>query len=327
MKMKINDDLLRQMESDLSINAPFIKGKDNPVKNCWHFCTDGNAVDRLFDDREDFKDGMNRVYSVGKKYAVAILAFCLMDTHVHFVIYGEFDECNKFIHDYIKLTSIRISNKYREKNKLHRIPISHQYIDNEFYLKTAICYVIKNPPVGGIPGNAYDYPWGSGPLYFRNSGEWSSPAWTNGSQSENLTFNNLNVREKRLLLRSKKTGETGNVKIIDGIIFPGEYVAYQIVERVFKTHKSFNFFMGITKEEDIEKRGGSLSLLSIPIQEMRQHRNEICMELFQMKTIRTLNTQERLKLARTLRKRFKSSPKQICRLCGLVYEEVKGIIK
>lgn len=327
MKMKINDDLLRQMESDLSINAPFIKGKDNPVKNCWHFCTDGNAVDRLFDDREDFKDGMNRVYSVGKKYDVAILAFCLMDTHVHFVIYGEFDECNKFIHDYIKLTSIRISNKYKEKNKLHRIPISHQYIDNEFYLKTAICYVIKNPPVGGIPGNAYDYPWGSGPLYFRNSGEWSSPAWTNGSQSENLTFNNLNVREKRLLLRSKKTGETGNVKIIDGIIFPGEYVAYQIVERIFKTHKSFNFFMGITKEEDIEKRGGSLSLLSIPIQEMRQHRNEICLELFHIKTIRTLDTQERLKLARTLRKRFNSSPKQICRLCGLVYEEVKGIIK
>jgi len=327
MKMKINDDLLRQMESDLSINAPFVKGKDNPVKNCWHFCTDGNAVDRLFDDREDFKDGMNRVYSVGKKYDVAILAFCLMDTHVHFVIYGEFDECNKFIHDYIKLTSIRISNKYKEKNKLHRIPISHQYIDNEFYLKTAICYVIKNPPVGGIPGNAYDYPWGSGPLYFRNSGEWSSPAWTNGSQSENLTFNNLNVREKRLLLRSKKTGETGNVKIIDGIIFPGEYVAYQIVERIFKTHKSFNFFMGITKEEDIEKRGGSLSLLSIPIQEMRQHRNEICLELFHIKTIRTLDTQERLKLARTLRKRFNSSPKQICRLCGLVYEEVKEIIK
>lgn len=327
MKMKINDDLLRQMESDLSINAPFIKGKDNPVKNCWHFCTDGNAVDRLFDDREDFKDGMNRVYSVGKKYSVTVLAFCLMDTHVHFIIYGEFEECNKFIHDYIKLTSIRISNKHKEKNKLHRIPISHQYIDNEFYLKTAICYVIKNPPVGGIPDNAYDYPWGSGPLYFRNTCEWCSPAWTKQSQSEIITFNNLNVREKRILLRSKNTGVAGNVKIIDGIIFPGEYVAYEIVERIFKTHKSFNFFMGITKEEDIEKRGGSLSLLSIPIQEMRQHRNEICLELFHIKTIRTLDTQARIKLARTIRKRFNSSPKQICRLCGLVYEEVKGIIK
>ena len=114
--------------------------------------------------------------------------------------------------------------------------------------------------------------------------------------------------------------------MIDLIIFPGEYVAYEIVEKIFKTHKSFNYFLCRSKEEDIESKGGVLSRLSIPIQEMRQHRNEICRELFQTNTIRTLDTQHRLQLARILRKRFNSSPKQICRLCGLLLEEVKEYI-
>ena len=326
MKMKINDDLLSQMESDLSLNIPYIKGKDNPIRNCWHFCTDGNAVDRLFDDRDDFINGMNRIFVVSTKYQIAIMAFCLMDTHVHFILYGKFDQCNKFMHEYIRLTSINIFNRHNESHKLLRIPITHQYIDNEFYLKTAICYVLKNPPVGGICCNAYDYPWSSGALYFRNTGEWCSPEWTRKDESCLHSFSELSLRQKRKFLKSKNTNYLKEIKIIDRIIFPGEYVTYEIVEKIFKTHKSFNFFLCRSKEEDIESRGGELSRLSIPIQEMRQHRNEICRELFQANTIRTLDTQQRLKLALTLRKRFNSSPKQICRLCGLILDEVKSYL-
>jgi hypothetical protein len=131
---------------------------------------------------------------------------------------------------------------------------------------------------------------------------------------------------KREFLKSRHFSHIEEAKMIGQIIFPGEYVAYEIVEKIFKTHKSFNFFMCKSKEEDIESKGGALSRLSIPMQEMRQHRNELCLELFQTNTIRSLDTQQRLKLARTLRKRFNSSPKQICRLCGLVLDEVKAYI-
>lgn len=326
MKMKINDDLLRQIESDLSINAPFLKGKDNPVNNCWHFCTDGNALDRMFDDREDFQDGMNKLYTTVLQYKVIILAFCLMDTHVHFILYGKFDECNRFIHKYIQLLSLRIYHRHNEKGKLFRIPVTHQAINNDFYLKTVICYVIKNPPAGGIYCTFYDYPWSSGTLYFRNAGDWTSPDWINHHINSNTSLNKLNTRERRLLLKSKITNNLPDATIINGIIFPGEYVAYEIVEKLFKTHKSFNYFICKSKEEDVESKGGQLSRLTIPIQEMRQHRNEICMELFNANTIRTLDTKQRLKLARTIRSRFNSSPKQICRLCGLILNEVKDYL-
>ena len=361
--MKINDVLLRQMVSDLSLDKPFVKGKNLPIRNCWHFCTDGNAVDRLFDDDQDFRDGMNRVFIVRRDFSVIILAFCLMDTHVHFILYGAFEECNKFMHKFVQLTSRHIWFRHAERKKLWRLPISHQFIDNDFYLKVAICYVIKNAPVAGLPFNALDYPWSGNPLYFRRMGYWNSflapgtrigatdgPDVMHGATAvlqrapEVVTagkeavlgrlagtavigefLKEMSQRKVKALLKTK-TEITEDVLVIDGIVYPGEYVAWEIVERIFKTHKSFNRFMCISKEEDVENRGGSISRLSIPIQEMRQYRNEICKELYGVESIRTLSAKERLKLAKVIRSRYNSSLKQIARVCGLLYEEVKDMI-
>lgn len=316
--------LLKQMELDLSVNAPYMKGHPNPVRNCWHFYTDGNAVDRLFDDREDFKAGMNRVFTVGRKYRLFILAFVLMDTHVHFVIWGDFDKCNKFIHEYIRVTSIYIQNKCGERNKLKRVSISHQKITDDYYLKSAICYVLKNATNAGMNFLACDYPWGSCPLYFRSKGYWSSPLFTTDLYNLNQKHSNLNqmcVRDRRTLLKTRHNDQAEDIEIIDGIVYPGEYIPYKSVERIFKTAKSFSFFMNRTKEEDIEKVEGTISRLSIPIQELRQHREEICRSLYGNKTIRQLSAEERLKIVQIMKGKLHSSPKQIYRVCCLKYDE------
>ena len=324
MKMKITRELLKQIVSDLGLDAPFVKGKHIPIKNCWHFSTDGNAVDAIFEDEDDFIDGMNRVYITLQAYRVIILAFSLMDTHLHFVLYGDFDECNRFMHDYVKRTSWYISVKRKENHKLEDVPIRHQVVDNDFYLKTVICYTVKNAPVGGLPFNGLDYPWSSGPLYFKRPGLWCSPKWMELPADDNC-MTQMGLNQRREVLRTRKHASPA-VRMIDRLIFPGEYVAYEIVERIFKTCKSFNFFLCITKEEDVDARGGTLSLLSIPMQEMRQHKNELCRELFGANSIKGLNTQQRLRLARTLRARYNSSIKQITRLSGLLYDEAKDLL-
>ncbi len=290
-----------KIESDLGLDKPFVKGQTITVCNCWHFSTDGNAVDAMFIDEDDFRSGMNRIYPLSQRYKITILAFSLMDTHVHFILHGAFDPCNHFMHDYVKQTSWAISHRHEERHKLRTVPINHQVIDTDRYLKTAICYVIKNAPVGGISYNAYDYPWSSAALYFRRPGHWTSPKWT---------------------------GETVGSTICgqDKIIFPGRYVDYHLVERIFKTHKSFNYFMCISKESDVDERGGIISRLSLPMQEMRQHKTEVCCELFGAHSIRSLTTAQRLHLAKVLKARYNSSTKQLARLCGLVYEEVRDMI-
>ena len=110
------------------------------------------------------------------------------------------------------------------------------------------------------------------------------------------------------------------------MVFPGRYVDYRLVERIFKTHRSFNYFMCVSKEKDVEERGGIISHLSLPLQELRQRKGEVCQELFGEGSIRHLNTSQRLQLARTLKARYNSSPKQISRVCGLIYDEVKELL-
>lgn len=314
--MMINDQLLRQVESDLGLQVPFVRGQEIKTRNCWHFSTDGNAIDVIFVDDDDFVHGMNRIYVVSREYRIIILAFCLMDTHVHFILHGVFDECNRFVHEFIRRTSMCITKKHGEQHKLEEVPIHYQMIDTADYLKTAICYTIKNPPVASIPFNAYDYPWSSGALYFRHKGVWTSPAWSDVSQTSYCQT----AREKRSSLKTHKRQEDVP-RMIGDIVFPGEYVAYEVVERLFRSNRSFNFFMCRSREEDIDARGGVLSRLSIPMQEMRKHKNEVCKELFGVETVATLDITQRMRLARVLKSRYNSSLKQICRLSGLVYQE------
>lgn len=322
--MKIDSQLLRQIESDLGLQVPFLRGQQITVKNCWHFFTDGSAVDWIFLDDVDYIRGMNRVYIVSRKYRIVILAFSLMGTHVHFVLYGTFEDCNRFVHEYIRRTSMHIARRHREWHKMDGVSISHQAVEDADYLKTVICYTIKNAPVGRIPYNAYDYPWCSGALYLRHSGSWTSPAWSYPSALRPIS-SVMSSRQQEKRLGTNET-LTGNPLMIGDLIFPGEYVAYEIVDRLFGTCRSFNYYMCRTKESDVDAHGGVISMLSIPLQEMRENRGMVCRELFGVDTPRRLSTTQRIKLAQTLRSRYNSSVKQICRLCGLVFQEAGDLL-
>lgn len=316
--MRSGEELLHQITDDLGLNIQFIKGQTISIRNCWHFYTDGDAVDAMFMDEEDFIAGMNRIFVLVKSFSIVILAFTLMDNHIHFVLYGSFEDSNRFIHEYLRRTSICLMSRHGFKNKLLDIPVSHQPVTDDLYLKTVICYTVKNASTAGLAFNALDYPWSSGPLYFRQGGLWSSPAWMS-----KLPILEGNILDKRKYLKSRNVPE-GSIHTFGNLVFPGEYVSYEIVEKIFRTHKSYNYFLAKCKESDVDSKGGHLSMLSMPIQELRQHRKEICMELYGIQDMRAIDISKRLRIARTLNSRYSCSPKQIAKVCGLVYSEVKG---
>ena len=321
MSMLNSDTIKARIYADLCLDRPHIKGQTISVENCWHFYTAGESIDALFYDSDDFRNGMNRIFSTSLKFDILILAFVLMDTHVHFILYGEYNECNAFMHEYIRRTSSYMTGKYSVQKKLQSLKMSHQPIDDDRYLLTAICYTIKNPPCAGLRYNAWDYPWSSGALYFRPQDSWTSPIWM--SWTEKMLESSTSKRE---CIRTRAKMGKKAIPMVDGIVFPGEYVAVNIVEKLFGSHRSFNYFMCITKEADIEERGGIITHLSIPIQEMRSYRDALCSELFGYNGLRNLDTAKRIKLARALKRKYNSSTKQIARLCGLTYDEIKDML-
>lgn len=318
--MKIDKAILLQIETDLGLNRQWVKGQSIPVRNCWHFSTDGNAVDAMFFDERDFRDAMNGIYVLLQKYKVIILAFVLMDTHVHFILYGEFGECNRFMHDLVARISRGLHLRYGYSNKLSGLPVNYQKIDTDRYLKTAICYVVRNPTVAGLPYLPWNYPWSSGPLYFLRDLPWSM-----ATRPEASALSELTTLERRKALKSRMVDKNSDF-LIDGLVLPQQYVAVDVVERIFRTASGYNYFLCTCRESDVESREGRISRLSIPMQEMRQHRIEICRQMYGRSTMNTMNTEQRLRVARALRAKYSSSVKQLARLCGLIYEEVKDMI-
>ena len=308
--------------SDLAIGLPIVKGQNYPVRNCWHFSTDGTTQDVLFRDREDFVAAMNRIYTVALKYGIIILAFCLMDNHLHFILYGSFDACNRFIHEYVRQTSIAIARRHGLSNELRRLPIHHQAITDDAYLKTAICYVIKNPVAAGLPWQVQDYPWSSGPLYFRGEQSWALPGWL----EKKSTLAGMSAQSREDVFHTKEP-LPDSLEVIEDLILPSNYIPVDLVERLFRSYRAFHYFLSRTKEEDIESRGGAISRLSLPDTELRQHKREIIRELFGKTSSRELDTTQRLRLARELRRRYNSSPKQIARMVGLQLEEIESFLK
>ena len=263
-----------EISSDLSLGLTVAKGQSVSIKNCWHFYTAGDSVDVIFHDDNEFLDGMNRILPVVACYDVLILAFVLMDTHVHFVLYGDFDSCNRF----------------------------------------------KNPVSAGLPYNSWDYPWSSGPLYFRHSNSWTSPKWMLG-----MDYMVQKVDDIRQLAKSRVKIKPG-IRVVDGLILPSQYVAVSVVEKLFRSHKAFNFFMSISKDIDVESRGGAISHLTVPLSEMRDNRRMISQEMFGVTELRGLSMRQRVQLARRLKAQYNCSPKQIAKLCGLVYNEVIDLL-
>jgi len=319
--MEITDGIRNAVESDLGLTTQFVKGQKIPVRNCWHFSTDGNRVDYLFLDDEDFIAGTNRIFVVWRKYHIVILAYVLMNTHVHFILWGDFMECSKFMHEYIRLTSMYLSAKYGDCHKLRDLLPDFQVIEDDYYLKVAICYVIKNPPVGGLAYNALDYPWSSGPLLFKRENPWTYTGW----KSILTDSSSVGTRQIIRILRTESIPDNP-FRLIGQMVFPGEFIPVDIVEKIFKTHKGFNYFMCISKEYDVESIEGSISRLSIPHQELQQHKMELCREKFGVETIRSLSTRQRLILAKLLLSQFNCSPKQVAKSCGLVFDEVKSLL-
>lgn len=309
-----------EIVSDLGMGCPVIKGQSIPVRNCWHFYTSGDSVDMLFRNDSEFRDGMNRILPVLSRYDVLIYAFALMDTHVHFILYGKFDACNHFVHEYIRRTSMYLSSKHPERKALKGIGINHQAIDDNRYLKTAICYVVKNPVAAGLPYNSWDYPWSSGALYFRHSNIWTSPASLLGPK-EMVTAN----QDIRKLTKSRVKIDS-KLLAFNGVILPSQYVATDIVEQIFRSPKAYNYYLSATKDTDIESRGGSISYLTIPLHEMRDNRRLLSQEMFGISELRNLNMGQRVRLARSIKSKYNCSPKQIAKLCGLLYGEVKDLL-
>ena len=276
-----------------------------PVRGFYHICSDGNYSFNLFRNQKDFKSAMNRIAVVAHKYSITILAFVLMDNHFHFVVQSDSAaECISFVNEFKRLTGKYIADYYHEHSAVSQLPVQVIPVPDQDYLKTLICYVIKNPTVART-GMFYSYPWSSGNLYFAQPNR--REARRLGEMSENA------IRQ----MCGTHAQLPADWLITNGIILPENYIPVSAVEQLFKTPRSFMYFLALNKDDEIERDFGEWSRIRLADAELRTERNAMSMAMFGTDRIRDLSGPDRIKLGKRLWRKFLCPKKQIARIVML----------
>ena len=137
------------MEKDISILTYMEK------RRFYHLFSDGFRADALFEDKAAFVAAMNIIAVCFLKCKVVIPAFCLMDNHVHFVLYGTLKECREFRERFAHKYSLWYHNRYSCRRS-EPIDFDIKLMEDEKYILNSIAYVLRNGIAAGI-GAKYQY--------------------------------------------------------------------------------------------------------------------------------------------------------------------------
>lgn len=95
----VTNKLVTMIDKENLIKEAKLAFSNGHISNYWHFYTDGKSVEFFFPDDDSFRAGMELTSRLSAEFEVLILAFVLMDTHIHFILYGDLSECQRFMHN------------------------------------------------------------------------------------------------------------------------------------------------------------------------------------------------------------------------------------
>ena len=77
--------------------------------NYYHLFANGRDAQDLIRSEQDYYYQMNLVAICSNELNVEILAFSLEDTHPHFLLYGTYEECDKYMRQFRRLSYVKRS--------------------------------------------------------------------------------------------------------------------------------------------------------------------------------------------------------------------------
>lgn len=284
----------------------------------YHVCTDGNAISWMFQDDEDFIAGINRIALCILKNYVEVIAFILMDNHVHFVLYGTALQCKKFINSYKMLTGKWIHNKYGLKDYLRLLPTEMISISDEETLLNTLAYIDRNSIVAGYRYMPSQYPWGSARYMFRDK--------EHEYQQESKPLAQFPLSKQRTLLKTR-TKVPGEWHVDSrGMISPRSFMDFSRIENIFRTSTRYSYFLAKKLEGHVEMQLAKSRKVFIPDKELRQIVRKIAHDTYRTEDVRTLDVKSRLAIAKRLRYDYASTLKQISRMVCLDDDLLIGFV-
>lgn len=286
----------------------------------YHVCTDGNAIAWMFQDDEDFIAGVNRVGLCVLMTCVEVVAFILMDNHVHFVLYGSAVKCKAFINMYKRLTGRWISNKYGLSDYLRLLPAEMIRIADEEALMNTIAYIDRNSIVAGYKCMPCEYPWGTARYMFRDKSDAAV------KDVVCARIGSMPIVQQRAVLKTRISVPGDWLICQNGMILPSSFMDLGHVERIFKTSARYSYFIAKKLEGTVEMQMNESRRTFMTDKELREVTKQISCKLYGIDDVRSLDVKSRMAIARKLRYDYASTVKQISRMLYLDPDLLGGFV-
>lgn len=269
-----------------------------------------------FRDDEDFAAGMNYVAIEAFLHnGVLVLAFILMSNHVHFFLYGERGDVEKFASDFKGRYAHYYHIKYESFKLLKKNNVDIEVIEHDGeHFERAVAYVIMNCVGANICAHPSQYPWGSGYAYFQPI------------KPEGRRLKDFSVRARRKILHSTENSLPLEWIVSEkGYILPENYVGIKAVESRFKSPQRMNYFLNSSSKAK-KRLSSEEALPAFRDQVILQALPDLMWSLFQKKSSSELTEEERTECLRQIRYRFSADITQAARVLGVTYAEAARLV-
>jgi putative transposase len=129
---------------------------------CYHLIARGNQKRRIFPDKTDYEEYLERLRKYKKKFDFKLYAYCLMPNHIHLV--GQIEvpkNLSKFMHGLTLSYAAYFNDKYESVGHLWQGRFKNKVITKDRYLVDCVNYIELNPVRAEMVNAPYEYVWSS----------------------------------------------------------------------------------------------------------------------------------------------------------------------
>lgn len=297
------------------------------TKNFYHLFANGDDAKDFITTEQEFKSAFNRFGVCAYLADVVVVSFSIEDSHPHGLLFGTLETCCRF-RDLYKSMTIKSIARHRGNADGVRLNFELDMVTDSNYLMNVATYTIVQPTKDGKSVMPYDYLYGTGAMYFRSRN--AVLPWmvdNDGKVSDPARLGDLTIRE-RLKICGSNTTLPSDWLVCNGFILPSNYVDVQRFEGIYRTHNCYRVYLCSNKQKDAVVLNRMSEVRGVKYEDLEARRicSETCQELFSKASTRHLNIEERLRLAQTLRRKYRFSIRQLSFLVHLPETELEKYV-
>lgn len=269
----------------------------------YHIVFDSIEKGQLFNNNDEYADGMNGVALGQYIHGLAILAFVLMVNHCHFLVLGSGESIVEFF-----LLMKRRINRRLKADGFPPLPENYGFklvrVENEKQLADTIIYIARNPLKACPNIVSGGYLWCSTNLIFSDM----------NCLVEKIPIKELSYRKSMKTFRTKvRLPEDYMFNPHIGFVLPESYVLTDKVEKVLRN--SWRFTYNLVKNIDAYVRiaEGVGDMVVLSEEELNDIIYQSLKEKFNASSVSALSIDDRCRLAVILKKKYRVDTKRIAR--------------